>query len=355
MKDLSFLVSGLLVIFFTFGNTSSDRKIIYVCYPGGVHFDTIAKCYSKGQTLNFVESSAGYTPLNRDNCRYHYHCWAEKLKSLRYTIQEIRENQLNDLQGFEALVCFDVPSSNVQVLKKYDKKKLFVYLMEPPVIKSWNYSKEIHEHFGTVFTWIDDLVDNKKYFKFYEPQANFDFIGTKPFSERKLAVMLSGCFPKRYNIPHNLYIKRQEVVDFFEKNAPSEFDLFGFNWPKYKVYKGFTKSHTETFGNYKFAICFENTSHLQGYITGHKIFNPMRCGAVPVFQGATNITDHIPTSCFIDARQFETIRDLYDHLKSITEEQYNEYIKNIKEFLDSPQAHLFSPEKFADDFIFKMS
>src|SRR5205807_5697100 len=38
-----------------------------------------------------------------------------------------------------------------------------------------------------------------------------------------------------------------------------------------KVYRGFTKSKAETLGNYKFAVCFEN-SILKGWVT-EKLFD----------------------------------------------------------------------------------
>ena len=44
---------------------------------------------------------------------------------------------------------------------------LILFIWEPEVVQREIYNKELHKYFKYVFTWMDDLVDNKKYFKFW--------------------------------------------------------------------------------------------------------------------------------------------------------------------------------------------
>ena len=49
------------------------------------------------------------------------------------------------------------------------QNKLVLFLWEPPTVEPEGYAPEVLEHFGKVFTWDDDLVDNQKFFKFHYP------------------------------------------------------------------------------------------------------------------------------------------------------------------------------------------
>ena len=77
-----------------------------------------------------------------------------------------------------------------------------------------------------------------------------------------------------------------------------------------------------------------------------KIFDCFFAGCVPVYLGAPNITDYIPSDCFIDKRKFSTYDELYHYLTNITEEEYDEYLNSIKNFLKSDEATKFSAEYF---------
>ena len=102
----------------------------------------------------------------------------------------------------------------------------------------------------------------------------------------------------------------------------------------------------ETLKHYKFAICYENVKDIPGYIT-EKIFDCFLSGCIPIYWGANNITDHIPRSCFIDKRNFDSYEKLYAHLTSITEKEQISYLYNIDSFLQSEKAKPFSSEYFA--------
>jgi hypothetical protein len=89
---------------------------------------------------------------------------------------------------------------------------------------------------------------------------------------------------------------------------------------------------------------------VKGYVT-EKIFNAFTAGCVPIYWGADNITDYIPKNCFIDRRDFTSDEQLYQFLKNMTEGEYQVYINDIKCFLNSDLALVFSHEHFVDIFL----
>ena len=147
--------------------------------------------------------------------------------------------------------------------------------------------------------------------------------------------------------PQELYSQRRSIIDFFDKGHPDEFDLYGRGWDpgQYQTYKGAIERKIDYIKHYKFNICYENIRDIPGYIT-EKIFDAMRVGTVPVYWGASNIEEYVPKNCFIDRRNFDSNQALYEYLKSITQEQYQQYIANIMQFMASTQAKRFSIDHF---------
>lgn len=77
---------------------------------------------------------------------------------------------------------------------------------------------------------------------------------------------------------------------------------------------GTVESKAITLAKYKFCICYENMRDVKGYIT-EKIFDCFMAGCVPIYWGASNITDYIPADCFIDRRTFTSMEELYVFMK----------------------------------------
>lgn len=74
--------------------------------------------------------------------------------------------------------------------------------------------------------------------------------------------------------------------------------------------------------------------------------NCFAAGNVPIYWGATNVADYIPKECFIDQRDFASMEELYAYLKQMPKEEYAIYIDNIRSFLSSDQARVFTQEYF---------
>ena len=85
---------------------------------------------------------------------------------------------------------------------------------------------------------------------------------------------------------NELFTERQNAILWFQKNAPLDFDVYGFDWDKpldrhfwFIKYKNYTKINSkgpvqnkfETVKKYRFSICYENWLNNRGYIT-EKIF-----------------------------------------------------------------------------------
>ncbi len=256
----------------------------------------------------------------------------------------------------ENLVVFlNIPSPvTLKALKKFPKKNLAVMILEPPTVAPENYRQVSINPFGHVLTFCPEhfksdpnkLILSYPYypfFKFYNKQ--------KPFSHRKLlTLMAANKNPHpRCNKKNELYSLRRSAIDYFSKYE-RQFDLFGRWWPKtLSSYKGSVENKFETLINYKFSICFENTTNISGYVT-EKLFDSFRAKCVPVYLGASNVSSLVPKNCYINFRDFKSFEDLHQYLKTMPEHVYNQYISDIDKFFKSEQIQPFSTNRFIEIF-----
>jgi len=272
------------------------------------------------------------------------------LKKLGYTVHLTFD--LKNLDDAAYIVSFNhVEDTILQDLQRYPKEKLALYILEPPVVTPRIYDKKIHDIFGTIFTWDDDLVDNKTYFKFYFPIWRPVTIRHEvPFEQKEKLCALMGTNHQLVH-PQELYSERRKVINFFENLDTDEFDFYGRGWgTTYKNYRGYVDGHSwTTLKNYKFSICYENMRDIKGWVT-EKIFDCFEAGCVPVYWGAENITDFIPKGCFIARQDFASIEQLYQLLKNMSQQEYQVYIDNIKRFTVTAQAWLHADINFIDIF-----
>ena len=69
--------------------------------------------------------------------------------------------------------------------------------------------------------------------------------------------------------------------------------------------------HCRNLGN----LCFEN-AELKGWLT-EKLFECLRTGTIPIYWGATDIEELVPTDCFIDMRRFADYSELLAYLNAL--------------------------------------
>lgn len=234
-------------------------------------------------------------------------------------------------------------------LSKLPKEKLILFMWEPPVVLKKMYRSKILDHFTKVYTWDDDLVDNQKFFKFYYPVLRQMLPDLPHFEDRKLCTLV--CSNLRSSHLLELYSERKRVIEYFEKVKDPGFEFYGRKWPEgvYASYRGECSDKYETIKNYRFSICYENMRDVKGYVT-EKIFDCFATGSIPVYWGASNVTDTIPKGCFIDRRDFSSFDELYTFMKAMTKEEYTGYLDRIRAFLKSDEAKLYSVENYEQTF-----
>jgi hypothetical protein len=260
--------------------------------------------------------------------------------------RDVSDSYIKDMDYVLAFNLYGV-SDEIAHIKRFPFERRLFILWEPITVLPHQYDKGLHLNFHKIFTMDDDLVDNKKYFKFCYPQLVLEMIDPIPFAEKKLCVQISS--DKTYAHSNELYSERRKVIDYFEKQMTNDFDFYGTLWKswQFKNYKGVVKAKKEVLRTYKFAFCYENSKNLNGSIS-EKIFDCFVAGCVPIYWGVENITKYIPENCFIDRRKFSSTEEVYLFIKNISEVEHAEYIQNIKEFLKSDAAYYFSLDYFID-------
>lgn len=310
----------------------------------------VHKVYQNNQIFN----PSSY--LNRDNCLVFFHELKSQLKTYNIDLQTQDLNSPSEC----GLILFNEMPKNISDVEHPDKSS--VLLFESELIRPDNWDKVKHNIFKNVFTWNDNFVDNKKYFKF-----NFVHSGKTEFvafaGKKKLCTLIAG--NKSVNHPLELYSERIKAINWFTDHHPEDFDFYGIGWDlynfktrpfskifnritflgkllaqKWPLYKGPVKDKLETLKNYKFCICYENGRDIQGYIT-EKIFDALAAGCIPIYWGAPNIDQYIPSECYVDKRKFNSYEELYSYLRSIDEAEYNKRLKAIENYLSSDQHKLF--------------
>ena len=212
--------------------------------------------------------------------------------------------------------------------------------MEPPVVNKKSYNSKYYKYFGKIVSCYNLNSDKYKIIKYYTPIYVPDVLLNKPLNTRKMITMI--CSNKKSKHPLELYSERLKVIKYFE-NKKHIFDLFGFGWEneKYLNYRGSTENKHETLSNYKFCVCFENASNVEGYIT-EKIFDCFFSGCVPIYYGAPNIQNLIPNNTYIDYTQFKSIDEMYSYISTLSD-------MDIKKYIDAAQIYI-SSEQFKKTF-----
>jgi len=329
----------------------------------GIHsiYDTFNKA-------NAIFDQKSY-PIGED-LGYPFVLLAKKLRERGVSIDTLDQHQIDD---FEKIIFLDLPIKNNTNLSRLHEKgiELFLVILESPIVKKDNWIIENHKFFKKVFTWNDDWVDNRKYIPLKLANKIRSKVNDFPSSRNRMCTIIAG--KKKNKDVRELYTERVKAIEWFEKNHPEDFDLYGIGWDmytfsrpfsrfnrftslrkllakKYRTYKGTIVSKSEVLSKYNFSICYENALDIPGYIT-EKIFDCFFAGCIPIYLGAPNIADFVPRNCFIDKRAFATYEELYSYMKNMSIIDYQKHIDNIELFISSSEIHLFSADCFTDTII----
>jgi hypothetical protein len=295
-----------------------------------------------------------------------------KLKAAGHKVATL---DMDDLSKFDAAVFFDHPTflnSYYRQLRKTSKQKMYLFLLENPANRPDNYWKSNHEPFDKVFTYLPELVDGKKYFRFHLPNRLPENFKINRSEKTKFCTTIAS--QKYLAHPQEIYSERVRAVRWFEQNHLEEFDLYGTGWNRFffkgrlaranmflskfyqgplkgwvrndfPSYRGTVKSKNATLRQYRFSICYENAI-FPGYVT-EKIFDCLFAGCVPVYLGAPDIEKEVPPTAFIDQRHFKSYEELYQFLKGMSPAEYEAYLTAIENYVNSEQIRRYGAEAFA--------
>jgi len=256
----------------------------------------------------------------------------------------------------------------------------YLIATENPYICPLNWDQDYLQKFTGVFTWNSALLKLSNVTHLFIPNQIRQEI-FNPFAERAIfscIINANKAFPK--GLDSDLYKERIKVIRWYEKYSSEHFSLYGLGWKKpspafnlsekisrrfkrlatqiygykpFPSYAGEIADKSEIYQRTKFAYCYENVADLPNYIS-EKIFDCFFTGCIPIYWGSHTIEDHIPSSCFIDRRKFNSTGEVHQFLLSVDEKQYGIYQENIKKFLASPEAMQFDTSTYVSTIVDKI-
>ena len=276
-------------------------------------------------------------------------------------------------------------------------KRNYLILYETPLTVPRNADYHYLNQFDFIFTWDRGLlqygfqdgkgntIPSARFVEIHHPnpipaECGTDF-QSPAFNQRQDFACLIGS-NRHANLvdERELYSERVKAIQWFEAHALPDFKLYGNGWkvpqkrlgrlgklryrlekfipwitgrPVFPSYQGPAKTKYEVLSRTKFCICYENARDIPGYIT-EKIFDCLFAGCVPVYWGDAQISQSIPSACFIDFRKFGSYEELYQYLRLMTAEEFSGYQKAARDFLMGPGFLPFRSQSFANAVVQKL-
>jgi hypothetical protein len=256
--------------------------------------------------------------------------------------------------------------------------RAYVYLYENPLIRPLNRDRDSLARYAKWFAWDGALRDDPRMVPLLYPNR-FETEGWNGPEKRPLfCVLVASNKALAVVDPRNQYQARVQIIDWYERHAPTDFHLYGRGWglpaalpgrwgrvrnqlrkflarflpvkSPYATWRGPVDDKIELLTRARFCLAHENCRDLEGYVT-EKLFDSFRAGCVPVYVGPEEIADLVPTGCFIDGRAYETPAALDAHLRAIDDAAYRGYQERIRAFLCSSHARRFSIDFFAETIV----
>ncbi len=226
------------------------------------------------------------------------------------------------------------------------KDKTYLWQMETPFSITVPPPENYKNHFNKIFTYYKPATDGKKVIYVPIPYNYDKIIREYDISKKEILVMHIS----RYATGHN-YKQRTNSVKWFLENHPDDILFYGNDWNKIKPdlseeaknlfdkkYGGYIPDKILALSKAKFTLAYEN-ERFDDYVS-EKIFDAMAAGSVPIYSGASNITDYVPKECFIDFHQFKNHEELYTYISTMPDKTYNSYLKCIKNYMTEPEKNI---------------
>jgi hypothetical protein len=253
----------------------------------------------------------------------------------------------------------------------------FLIALENPLINPMNADPSHLSRYVRVFTWNPAVFGLGNVVPIRVPNCVEPSLPFPAFADRaRFACLINANKLFRGNVPGDLYLERLRTIRWYERHHPELFDLWGLGWGKpspafnlpgrlrrslqrarmasgwkpFPSWRGEVADKADVYRTTRYAICYENTSAVPGYVT-EKLFDALVHGCVPVYWGPEDIARFVPERCFIDRRKFRDTAELHDFLVRISEVRYLAYQRDIAEWLSSEDARQFSEQAYAETIV----
>lgn len=239
-------------------------------------------------------------------------------------------------------------------------------LMEPPLVQPEIYQAlpvlssvfdrvYLHNTVGDGYSLTGVNVESLRCFDWPQP---YDKVLSKYWNNRdrlnKLVIIAGNHKPRSGCSEY--YSKRIEAIAALGPKGCIDLYGRGWNrwwgqharWTKYwrnistilKIYHGTCDSKWEILSKYRFNLCFENMK-MTGYVT-EKIFDCFYAGTVPVYLGAPDICNLIPSNAFIDMRNYRSFEEMNDFIVSMSSEDWDKMREAGRDFLNGENGLRYS-------------
>jgi hypothetical protein len=277
-------------------------------------------------------------------------------ESLYINGMECRTIDMFELNSIDILIFNDIMNHLDKILKTIKANPLvqLIYVPNEPSFVIPLHDETILPQLPVdiVLTWNDQIASRFPHVikcNIGQPVITEEDIPMIAFNEKKFMCSIFAYKPSVFL--GTLFGERINIVDFFSRQKLG-IDLYGIGWNSSPfsfvsfIYKGPCKSKKDILKKYKFSVAYENIGTLPGLIT-EKLFDCFSAGTIPLYLGAPNIHSYIPSSCFIDVRDFKSSRHLYEYLENMTEERYQQYLDAVKSFIKTSEYNSFTSSQYA--------
>ena len=234
------------------------------------------------------------------------------------------------------------------------KLKILKICDEPPVVEPEQHLKFFWNRFDIIITWTEHLLKASPKFvpismpscfggpnrlkNKYDKEQYSDFKAVK--KEKKICMINSY---KKCLVYGELYSERFKIAKWFEDVKDLPLHVYGNIPSPLRNYKGKLADKFSMLSRYLFSIAFENfydPKWSKGYVT-EKVFDALFCYSIPIVYNNQTIESIIPSNCYVDYSSFSSISDFYTYLKNLSDEEIDNYLKNIHRFNQSFDYHTF--------------
>ncbi|MEY4379388.1 MAG: hypothetical protein RLZ85_1269 [Verrucomicrobiota bacterium] len=267
---------------------------------------------------------------------------------------------------------------HINAQRRTPEGRAYVYLYENPLIRPLNRDMRILAGYDRWFGWDEYLAADPRFVRVSYPNAFPSGVPAGPEARPLFCVLVASNKALMTVDERDQYAERVRIIDWYERNAPGDFHLYGKGWevrapragrwgrllgkaakfmakfgpPRspYATWHGMVDDKIGLLGMSRFCLAHENCRDLPGYVT-EKLFDCFRAGCVPVYVGPKEIRELVPAECFIDGRDFPDPAALHAYLRSVDDERYLRYQRAAQDYFASGKADRFGRPHFVESIV----